>query len=147
MAMEFLRGQGSYNDAPRPDLIVLDLNLPRKDGLEVLAEVKEDDDLKTIPVVVLTTSSAEADILRSYHLHANSYVTKPVGFQPFLDAVRGSRTSGCLSCGCRRSTAICTDSLWVGAGLSGGWRRGAGTARPPTRQGRCGRCGTGCPGP
>jgi len=89
VAMEFLRRQGRYTDAPRPDLIVLDLNMPRKDGREVLAEVKEDDDLKTIPVVVLTTSSAELDILRSYHLHANSYVTKPVGFQPFLDAVRG----------------------------------------------------------
>jgi CheY-like chemotaxis protein len=89
VAMAFLRRQPPYTDAPRPDLIVLDLNLPRKDGREVLEEVKNDEDLKVIPVVVLTTSSAEIDILQSYKLHANAYVTKPVGFEPFLAAVRG----------------------------------------------------------
>lgn len=89
LAMRFLRREDPYTSAPRPDLIILDLNLPKKDGREVLEEVKSDDDLKTIPVVVLTTSSAEADILRSYQLHANSYVSKPVGFEPFLAAVRG----------------------------------------------------------
>jgi two-component system response regulator len=89
VAMAFLRRDGRYADAPRPDLIILDLNLPKKDGREVLEEVKNDEDLKAIPVVVLTTSCAEADVLRSYKLHANSYVTKPVGFEPFLAAVRG----------------------------------------------------------
>jgi two-component system, chemotaxis family, response regulator Rcp1 len=88
-AMAFLHRVGDYTDAPRPDVILLDLNLPKKDGRAVLAEIKADDDLKVIPVVVLTTSSAETDILRSYELHANSYVTKPVGFDAFLDAVRG----------------------------------------------------------
>ncbi|HVL05344.1 MAG TPA: response regulator [Acidimicrobiales bacterium] len=87
VAMDFLHREGEFADAPRPDLIILDLNLPRKDGREVLEEIKNDEDLKAIPVVVLTTSSAEADILRSYKLHANSYVTKPVGFEPFLAAV------------------------------------------------------------
>lgn len=87
-AMQFLHREGSYGDSPRPDLILLDLNLPKKDGREVLEEVKVDDDLKTIPVVILTTSSAEADVLRSYQLHANAYVTKPVGFEAFLAAVR-----------------------------------------------------------
>lgn len=89
IAMAFLHREGQYAKAPRPDLIILDLNLPKKDGREVLEEVKTDEDLKAIPVVVLTTSSAEADIMRSYKLHANSYVTKPVGFEPFLAAVRG----------------------------------------------------------
>jgi two-component system, chemotaxis family, response regulator Rcp1 len=88
VAMAFLRRQPPHGDAPRPDLIVLDLNMPRKDGREVLDEVKNDSDLQTIPVVVLTTSAAEADILQSYKLHANAYVTKPVGFEPFLAAVR-----------------------------------------------------------
>ena len=74
---------------PLPHLILLDLNLPKKDGREVLAEVKEDPDLKVIPVIVLTTSAAESDILRSYELHANSYVTKPVGLDAFLASVRG----------------------------------------------------------
>ena len=89
IALAFLRRQGRYADAPRPDLILLDLNLPRKDGREVLEEIKADPCLMTIPVVVLTSSAAEADIVRSYRLHANSYITKPVGFEPFLEAVRG----------------------------------------------------------
>jgi CheY-like chemotaxis protein len=87
-AMAFLRREGKYQDAPRPDLILLDLNLPKKDGREVLAEVKSDPDLSTIPVVVLTTSSADEDILRSYQLHANCYVTKPVGFEEFMQIVQ-----------------------------------------------------------
>jgi CheY-like chemotaxis protein len=87
-ALEFLRREGEHADAPRPDLILLDLNLPRKDGREVLAEVKADDDLRSIPVVVLTTSKAEEDVLRSYDLHANAYVTKPVDFERFIDVVR-----------------------------------------------------------
>jgi two-component system, chemotaxis family, response regulator Rcp1 len=87
-AMAFLRREGEYGRAPRPDLIMLDLNLPRKDGREVLAEIKSDDSLKTIPVVVLTTSRAEQDVLRAYHLHANCYITKPVDFEQFLDMVR-----------------------------------------------------------
>jgi len=89
IAMAFLRQQEPYEDAPRPDLILLDLNLPRMDGSEVLRAVKDDLFLRTIPVVVLTTSAAEADILRSYELHANAYVTKPVAFDAFLAAVRG----------------------------------------------------------
>jgi two-component system, chemotaxis family, response regulator Rcp1 len=87
-AMEFLRHQGKYAQAPRPDLIMLDLNLPRKDGREVLAELKADNNLQTIPVVVLTTSRAEQDVLRAYQLHANCYITKPVDFQQFLNVVR-----------------------------------------------------------
>jgi CheY-like chemotaxis protein len=87
-AIEFLRRQGAHADAPRPDLILLDLNLPRKDGREVLAEIKEDPELRSIPVVVLTTSKAEEDVLRSYHLHANAYVTKPVDFDRFIEVVR-----------------------------------------------------------
>ena len=87
-ALAFLRREGAYADAPRPDLILLDLNLPRKDGREVLAEVKGDPDLRRIPVVVLTTSSAEEDISRSYDLHANAYVTKPVDFERFIEVVR-----------------------------------------------------------
>ena len=87
-AMEFLRRRGRYTKAPRPDLIMLDLNLPRKDGREVLAELKADDHLKMIPVVVLTTSRAEEDVLRAYQLHANCYITKPVDFQQFLSVVR-----------------------------------------------------------
>ena len=87
-AMEFLRRQGRYTKAPRPDLIMLDLNLPRKDGREVLAELKADEKLKMIPVVVLTTSRAEEDVLRAYQLHANCYITKPVDFQQFLSVVR-----------------------------------------------------------
>ncbi|TNY35155.1 response regulator [Thermomonospora catenispora] len=87
-AMAYLRRQGKYADARRPDLILLDLNLPRKDGREVLSEVKADPDLRSIPVVVLTTSEADEDILRSYHLHANAYVTKPVDFERFIEVVR-----------------------------------------------------------
>jgi len=87
-AMQYLRREGEYRDASRPDLILLDLNLPRKDGREVLAEIKGDPELGTIPVVVLTTSQAEEDVLRSYQLHANAYVTKPVDFERFIEVVR-----------------------------------------------------------
>ena len=88
-AMEFLRGEGAHEDAPRPDLILLDLNLPGMDGREVLAAVKEDPDLRRIPVVVLTSSQAEEDVVRSYNLHANAYVTKPVGLDGFAKIVKG----------------------------------------------------------
>lgn len=87
-AMSYLRRQGVYKNAPRPDLIMLDLNLPKKDGREVLAELKEDPVLKTIPVIVLTTSRADEDILKSYQLHANCYITKPVDFQQFIGVVK-----------------------------------------------------------
>jgi chemotaxis family two-component system response regulator Rcp1 len=87
-AMAFLRREGDYANVPRPDLILLDLNLPKKDGREVLGEIKESTTLKSIPVVVLTTSASEADILRSYNLHANCYITKPVGLNGFLDVVK-----------------------------------------------------------
>jgi chemotaxis family two-component system response regulator Rcp1 len=87
-AMQFLRQEGPYADAPRPDLILLDLNLPRKDGREVLDELKQDSDLKVIPVVVLTTSRSEQDVLRSYQLHANCYITKPVDFTQFMEVVK-----------------------------------------------------------
>jgi CheY-like chemotaxis protein len=87
-AIEFLRGVGKHEGAPRPDLVLLDLNLPRKDGREVLAEIKDDEDLRQIPVVVLTTSKAEEDVLRSYKLHANAYVTKPVDFDRFIEVAR-----------------------------------------------------------
>ncbi|MGH9501258.1 MAG: response regulator [Terriglobales bacterium] len=90
-ALAFLRRQGKYADAPRPGLVLLDLNLPRKSGLEVLNEVKNDPDLKLIPVVVLTTSKAENDIAQSYGAHANCYVTKPVEFCKLAEAVRGIR--------------------------------------------------------
>ena len=88
LAMKFLRREAPYDGAPRPDLILLDLNLPRMDGREVLAAIKGDPDLRRIPVVVLTTSEAEEDILRSYDLHANAYVTKPVHFDRFMEVVR-----------------------------------------------------------
>ena len=87
-ALRFLRRQDEFADAPRPDLILLDLNLPRKDGREVLAEVKTDERLQQIPVVVLTTSKLEEDVLRSYKLHAKAYVTKPVDFDRFIEVVR-----------------------------------------------------------
>jgi CheY-like chemotaxis protein len=87
-ALAFLRRQGSHADAARPDLILLDLNLPRVDGREVLAAIKGSADLRRIPVVVLTTSSAEEDVTSSYDLHANAYVTKPVDFDEFVSAVR-----------------------------------------------------------
>jgi CheY-like chemotaxis protein len=90
-AMQFLRHEGKFGAAPRPDLILLDLNLPRKNGREVLAEIKADPDFKAIPVVVLTTSRAEEDILRSYNLHANCYVVKPVEFDSFVKAVQSIR--------------------------------------------------------
>ncbi len=87
-AMAFLRREGKYADAPRPDLILLDLNLPRKDGREVLEEVKSDPDLKIIPVVVLTISKADEDIVRSYRLHANCFITKPVDLGQFLKVAK-----------------------------------------------------------
>ena len=87
-ALAYLRQEGQFADAARPDLVLLDLNLPRRDGREVLREVKSDPGLKRIPVVVLTTSDAEADVLASYDLHANAYVRKPVDFEQFLAAVR-----------------------------------------------------------
>lgn len=87
-AMEFLRRVGKYANAVRPDLILLDLNLPRKDGREVLADIKLDPELKAIPVVVLTTSSAEQDIFKSYKLHANCYITKPVDLDQFVHVVK-----------------------------------------------------------
>ncbi|QCC52155.1 response regulator [Halapricum salinum] len=86
-AMQFLRREGEYADKPRPDLVLLDLNMPRKDGKEVLKDVKDDPDLRRIPIVVLTSSEAEEDIVRSYDLHANAYLTKPVDFSGFLDIV------------------------------------------------------------
>jgi CheY-like chemotaxis protein len=87
-ALEFLRKEGEHVDAPTPDLILLDLNLPRMDGREVLQALKADADLRSIPVVVLTTSEAEEDVVRSYSLHANAYVTKPVDFDRFIEVVR-----------------------------------------------------------
>jgi CheY-like chemotaxis protein len=87
-AMHFLRKNGEYADMPRPGLILLDLNLPRRNGLEVLAEMKADQDLLSIPVVVLTTSQADEDILRSYSLHANAYISKPVDFERFIEVIR-----------------------------------------------------------
>jgi CheY-like chemotaxis protein len=86
-ALQFLRREGDFAGAPSPDLILLDLNLPRKDGREVLAEIKADQTLRRIPVVVLTTSKAEEDIVRSYDLHANAYVTKPVDYETFISVV------------------------------------------------------------
>ena len=87
-AMEFLRRKGKYASSPRPDIILLDLNLPKMDGREVLQAIKTDSDLKRIPVVVLTTSKAEEDVLRTYSLHANCYVTKPVDLEKFITVVK-----------------------------------------------------------
>jgi CheY-like chemotaxis protein len=87
-AMDFLYRRGKFRDAPRPDIILLDLNLPKKDGREVLQDIKNDDTLKRIPVVVLTTSKAEEDVLRTYDLHANCYVTKPVDLEKFIVVVK-----------------------------------------------------------
>jgi CheY-like chemotaxis protein len=87
-AIAFLMREGKHANAPRPDLILLDLNLPRKDGREVLKEIKENASLKSIPVVILTTSESEADILRSYQLHANCYISKPVDLEGFLKVVQ-----------------------------------------------------------
>ena len=87
-ALAFLRGEDQYADVPRPDLILLDLNLPKKDGRDVLAEVKDDENLRRIPVVILTTSRAEEDILKTYDLHANCYITKPVDLDEFIRVMR-----------------------------------------------------------
>ncbi len=87
-AMAYLRRQGEYADSPRPQLVLLDLNLPKKDGREVLEELKGDSELRRIPVVVLTTSAAEADISRSYELHANCFITKPLDLDDFFSVVR-----------------------------------------------------------
>lgn len=87
-ALQFLKRQGGFKDAPRPDLILLDLNLPKKDGRELLADVKQDPELHHIPIIVLTTSSAEQDIRRAYNLHANCYLTKPLDIERFLSKVR-----------------------------------------------------------
>jgi two-component system response regulator len=87
-AMDFLYGKGKYKGMAKPDLIILDLNLPRKDGRQVLAEIKTDDSLKHIPVVIMTISQAEEDILRSYNLHANCYVTKPIDLNQFSKVIR-----------------------------------------------------------
>jgi chemotaxis family two-component system response regulator Rcp1 len=87
-AMQFLRQEAEFASSPRPDLILLDLNLPRKNGREVLAEIKADPGLRTIPVIILTTSQAEQDILEAYNLHANCYIVKPVGFENFVTAIQ-----------------------------------------------------------
>jgi len=86
-AILFLHGEEKFSGSPRPDIILLDLNLPKKDGREVLREIKEDDNLKNIPVVVLTTSGAEKDVIRAYELHANAYVTKPLDFDQFMKVI------------------------------------------------------------
>jgi len=91
-AMEFLRREGSFANAPRPDLIILDLNLPRKDGREVLTDIKSDHGLRSIPVVVLSTSEADEDVLKSYGCHANCYITKPLDFDRFVTVVRAIET-------------------------------------------------------
>jgi len=87
-ATDFLFKRNDYKDAPSPDLIILDLNLPKKDGREVLAEIKADENLKSIPIVILTTSKAEEDILKAYNLHANCYITKPLDLNKFLEVVK-----------------------------------------------------------
>ena len=87
-AMAFLRREGKYAEVARPDLILLDLNLPKKDGREVLAEIKTDEHLKLIPVVILTVSKDEEDILKTYNLHANCYITKPIDFEQFMKVVK-----------------------------------------------------------
>ncbi|HEU5419234.1 MAG TPA: response regulator [Streptosporangiaceae bacterium] len=87
-ALQFVRRSGEYSDAPRPGLILMDLNLPRRGGLEVLTELKQDPELRVIPVVILTTSRAAEDVLRSYAQHANAYISKPVDFEQFIDVIR-----------------------------------------------------------
>lgn len=87
-ALAFLRREGDYSNAPRPDIILLDLNLPKKDGREVLAEIKADDNLKNIPTIILTTSQSDEDILKAYGLNANCYITKPVDFEQFIRVVK-----------------------------------------------------------
>lgn len=94
-AMTYLRREGGYGEAPRPHLVLLDLNLPRKDGRQVLAEMKADPELRRIPVVVLTTSQADQDIMRSYDLHANCYITKPVDLDRFISVVRSIEEYWC----------------------------------------------------
>ena len=86
-AMLYLHGEGKFSGSPRPDIILLDLNLPKKDGREVLREIKEDNNLRNIPVVIITTSNAEKDILRAYGLHANAYINKPLDFDQFIKVV------------------------------------------------------------
>jgi len=87
-AMDFLHSTGKYKESPKPDLIILDLNLPKKDGREVLAEIKDDDELKRIPVVIMTISQSEEDILKSYNLHANCYITKPIDLTQFIKVIK-----------------------------------------------------------
>lgn len=87
-ALQFVRRSGEYSDAPRPGLILMDLNLPRRGGLEVLTELKQDPELRVIPVVILTTSRAAEDVLRSYAQHANAYISKPVDFEQFINVIR-----------------------------------------------------------
>lgn len=87
-AMEFLRNKGKFKDSPKPDLIIMDLNLPRKDGREVLAEIKVDENLKHIPIVIMTISQAEEDILKSYKLHANCFITKPIDLNQFIKVIK-----------------------------------------------------------
>jgi chemotaxis family two-component system response regulator Rcp1 len=87
-AMDYLRNEGKYKTATRPDLILLDLNMPRKDGREVLEDIKSDENLKSIPVIIMTISKAEEDILRSYNLHANAYIVKPIELNQFMNTVR-----------------------------------------------------------
>ena len=87
-AIDFLRRRGKYSGVPRPDIVLLDLNLPKKDGRQVLSEIKGDEELRSIPVVILTTSQAEEDVLRSYDLHANCYVTKPVDLEKFITVIQ-----------------------------------------------------------
>ena len=94
-AIQYLNGHGPFDGAKRPDLVLLDLNLPRKDGREVLSEIKADPGLRSIPVIVLTTSQAESDVSRCYDLHANCFIVKPVDFDRFLDVVRGIETFWC----------------------------------------------------
>ena len=91
-ALAYLRQEGQYADVQQPDVILLDLNLPKKDGYEVLAEIKQDPDLKRIPVVILTTSEAERDILQTYYMHANCYITKPVDLDQFITVVKSIET-------------------------------------------------------
>lgn len=91
-ALAYLRREGRYANAQRPDVILLDLNLPKKDGYEVLAEIKQDPDLKRIPVVILTTSEAERDILQTYYMHANCYIIKPVDLDQFITVVKSIET-------------------------------------------------------
>lgn len=88
MAVHYLLGEGKYSGSTLPDLVLLDLNLPKKDGREVLEEIKSDDNLKNIPIVILTTSQAEKDILKAYDLHANAYVNKPIDFEQFIEVVK-----------------------------------------------------------